>query len=156
MDIMTGAIGILSLFIVVLSLHSVTNANIELEIDPPAKNDLYPLFITCSGEKLLPLCDDIYLDSQELKKSLREMCLPLNTVGIQGADRDQTWSILKKFFSSNWFDRRHFYVFALIRPSGIDNYKKLRVLLYENSIRSGYLPVPENWHIKVKKPQNDE
>lgn len=147
-DIMTGAIGILALLIMVLAMYTITNAKIELEVDAPIKNDLYPMFAVCEDEKVVLVCRNSYLGPQDMKNSLMDTCVSLRDAGIASADQEQQWDIMSNFFSSNWFDREHFYVFALIRPRGVASFNKLRIMLEQNSIHSGYIPIPENWDIR--------
>lgn len=147
-DIITGAIGVLCLLIIILMLRTVINAKISLNVEAPIKNGKYPMFMICKNDSLEFVCRNTYLPSSSAQKELLEMCNSLKLAGISDADEAKRWVILKKFFSSEWFDSQTFYVYAFIKPDGIATYNALNQILRSNRIDVGYTPIAENWNIR--------
>ncbi|WP_177193520.1 hypothetical protein [Thermodesulforhabdus norvegica] len=149
MDIITGAIGIFALAIIIIVTHNLSNARIMLDVQATLQHNRYPLFVICEKDKAILLCNPSYLPEENAKKALRDMCDYLELTGINKASPEESWKIMGTFISSKWFDRKLFYIFALIRPSGVKTFYKLDNLLVSLTIESGYMPIPEDWDIKV-------
>ncbi len=147
-DIITGSIGIFALIIIILTMFTVINAKITLDIEAPIKNDKYPFFVMCDGQDLNVVCRNTYLPNTRTQNQLLDMCNSLKIAGIQKASSKQRWVILNKFFSSNLFNNDHFYVFSFIRPNAIATFNKLNRMLEDNNVSVGYTPVAKSWNIR--------
>lgn len=149
MDIITGGLGLLAVFIVIIAIYALTNAKIGLQIKANRIDDKYPLFIICEKNQAVVVCDESYLPSDALRASLQRMCGFLESMKSSTASAGESWNVIEKFLSSSQFDKRQFYVFAIIRPSGLKAFYRVASILRAEGLGQSVTPIPESWGFNV-------
>lgn len=159
LDVISGAIGILCLFIVIFLLSSWSNSKIILNINASKMHGKYPMFVICNKEKspdtsksksiATLVCRDEYLPDESLKADLKAMCESSTLNELSDITEEEAWLIFENFLNSG-FNKEKFYIFSLIKPSGVDIFRrKLDPLLLKLEIESGYIPISEGWEFSL-------
>jgi len=161
-DLIVGTMGVLCLFIIIFLLSSWHNAKIVLKINASIMNGKYPMFVICSQSKNSSIglatlvCVDDYLTEPSLKKDLKNMCETLKIEGLGQVTPEESWEIFERFLVSH-FLKDKFYIFSLIKPSGVEVFKeKLDPLLRRLNLEMGFIPIPENWEFSIALKTTDD
>jgi len=155
LDLISGAIGVLALFIVIFLLSSWHNAKIILKIRASTFHGKYPIFVICEKHKNssigygILVCNKEYLPNKDLKMELNKMCEYLEIEGLNEVSPKESWDLFEDFITKR-FLKNKFYIFVLIRPSGVSIFKrKLDPLLREHKLSMGFMPIPEDWDFSI-------
>ena len=156
-DIVTGSVGLIALLIMIFILSKWVNTTVKLDVEASTINNKYPLFILLEKDKYEELgrasviCDPSYLPDNTAKNNLDKMCEFFVLKNLNYVTPEESWVIFDEFLQKE-FMKDKFYIFSLIKPSGVSVYKD-KVLFYVDKykIDQGSTPLPDNWRYEIKK-----
>jgi hypothetical protein len=149
MNFATVILGLVAVFVVVIVITAMSNAKITLDVKARKINGRSPLFVIFEKDRAMVLCTAPYSLSDEAKGSLQNICGFLDSMNLSSASPEESLNALNALLSSPTFDKNQFYIFGLIKPSGVRAFYKLESVLTAEDLNGRFAPIPENWNFRI-------
>jgi len=134
LDLLSGLIGTLTLIIAGLTIFALQEAEQILEVRAVAADQKSPRFVECTKQGLVLL-------PQRIEAALEEL------------DQDDgVWRTELDKIAENTESR---YIVFLIRPDGLESFKKASTLAKQKGVETGYDPVYSAGPIQIRQVEGD-
>lgn len=129
----------------ILLMPSHAKGSINVKIKAHVKEGKYPFLVVFENNRILLNCDDSYLQGEDIKVSLRDVCRLFEELRTEYNDESQIKSLASRL--ELILDGNRFYPVLVVRPSGIKTFQIFSEYNYDRSRLS--VPVPEGCPLKT-------
>jgi hypothetical protein len=146
LDALTGAIGVMIMFVVIMTLYQMFASEQEItdlppiELSPDSKANFVPLFVECQRDKLVL--------HGKMKEFAPEAEIPAEQVAVEDK---YTWpQVLRRITGKTAEVGGQYYILFLVRPYGQSIFKKARNILHDKTdLVVGWEPIPGPGKLKI-------
>lgn len=129
----------------ILLMPSYAKGSINVKIKAHVKEGKYPLMVVFENNRILLDCDAFYLQGEDIRISLNNVCRLFEALRIEYNDESQIEGLASRL--ELILDKNRFYPVLVVRPSGIKTFQIFSESNYDKSRLS--VPVPEGCPLKL-------